>query len=288
MWPVLSAGCLLLAAAPSADKPAYALFAAAGQPAAYRELLRAALLADVVLCGEQHGNAVCHWLERELAADLFAEIPGRLVLGAEMIETDDQLKLDEFLAGTIRAQDFRAEAKVWKNHDDYQPLLDFAQAHKIPFVASNVPRRYAALVARDGLSALDRLSNAAKQLIAPLPLTVDLKLPGYQGLIAMAGGGQHGGVKGENLARAQAVKDATMAWSILKAHRPGQVFLHFNGTYHSERHEGIVWYLRHAKPDLKVVTVAATTQDHLAALAPASQGLADFVLVTTPHMSAGG
>ena len=60
-----------------------------------------------------------------------------------------------------------------------------------------------------------------------------------------------------NFARAQAIKDATMAYFILQNLKPGQTFLHFNGDYHSKNFEGIVWYLRQKQPDLKILTLSS-------------------------------
>ena len=39
-----------------------------------------------------------HWLEYEVTADLHKTVGERLVLGAEMFETDNQLLLDEYLS----------------------------------------------------------------------------------------------------------------------------------------------------------------------------------------------
>lgn len=267
-----------------ADKPAYLLYDRHLKATDYASLLRQAGQADVVLFGELHNNPVCHWLQRELAGDLLAD--GRkMVLGAEMFEADNQLVLDEYLNGTINAQQLEAEAKVWPNfRTDYKPLVDFARENRLPFVATNIPRRYAGVVARKGLGELENLSPEARKSIAPLPVEVDLQLPGYAALLKM--GGPHGSaMSGENMARAQAVKDATMACFILKNRKPGSVFLHVNGSYHSEHFEGISWYLRKAEPSLKIVTIATTEEKNIAAPAEAKPDLADFVLTVPESMT---
>ena len=43
----------------------------------------------------------------------------------------------------------------------------------------------------------------------------------------------------ETLPKAQALKDATMAYSISQNLKEASVFVHFNGTYHSNNYEGI-------------------------------------------------
>ncbi|MDW8289037.1 MAG: ChaN family lipoprotein, partial [Flammeovirgaceae bacterium] len=123
----------------SSDKPAYLLFEQGGKKVTYQELLKKASQADVVLFGELHNNPICHWLELELAKDLWQEKKGNLVLGAEMFEADIQLVLNEFLSGKIKENHLETEGKVWINYKtDYSPLVNFAKTKQIPFIATNV------------------------------------------------------------------------------------------------------------------------------------------------------
>ncbi|MEM8968441.1 MAG: ChaN family lipoprotein, partial [Bacteroidota bacterium] len=222
--------------------PAYQIFNQKGKPTSYAKMLRTLAKADVVLFGELHNNPICHWLELQLLRDLHQEYDS-LVLALEMFEADNQLVLDEYLLGTIQEKHLLNEAKVWNNYaTDYQPLIEFVKANDIPVVASNIPRRYANLVYRQGLAALDSLSDQAKQWVASLPITVNMQLASYQEMLTMMGGSSHGSNTGEaeNLVHAQAVKDATMAHFVLQQlPRP---ILHINGSYHSQDKEGIAWY----------------------------------------------
>jgi uncharacterized iron-regulated protein len=270
------------------DKPAYRLYDRKGQPTEYAALLRQAQAADVVLFGELHNNPICHWLQLELTQDLFTAKAQPLVLGAEMFEADNQLVLDEYLGGTITAAQLEAEAKVWKNYPtDYKPLVDFARQHRLPFVATNVPRRYASIVSKKGLEGLNELSPDARRAVAPLPVTVDLTLPGYAELLKM--GGMHGpgmgGMTAENIARAQALKDATMAHFILRNWKRGQTFVHFNGSYHSQHFEGIGWYLKRANPALNVVTIATVEETDILHPTETKPDLAHFVLTVPKTMT---
>src|SRR5919199_1856638 len=208
-----------------ADKPAYRLYDTRLKSTTYAKLLRQATEADVVLFGELHNNPICHWLELQLTKDLQAQKKGNLVLGAEMFETDNQTALTDYVQGRTTGKELATQARLWPNFDtDYKPITDFARDQKIPFIATNVPRRYASLVSRKGLGALDTLSPEAKRHIAPLPLTVDLTLPGYKAMLAMMNGSGHGDTNphggnndmAANFARAQAIKDATMAYFILQ------------------------------------------------------------------------
>ncbi len=260
----------LLALSFRPDKPAYRLYDAKIKVVSYDQLLRRAADADVVLFGELHNNPICHWLELQLAKDLAGQKKGQVVLGAEMFETDNQTALTDYVQGRSSDKEFAAQARLWPNYDtDYKPLTALAREQKILFVATNVPRRYATLVARHGLSSLDTVSAATKRLITPLPLTVDLTRPGYKAMMEMMGGSGHGSSgapnphgsttdMSANFARAQAIKDATMAYFILQNHKPGQTLLHNNGDYHSKNFDGIVGYLRDmAGPSLKILTISS-------------------------------
>lgn len=99
------------------------------------------------------------------------QLPSRpLILSLEMFETDVQTTLDEYLADLIPASDLLKDARPWSNYEhDYQLLVQFCKAHKLPVVAANAPRRYVSLAGRQGSEALLRLLDASKQWLPPLP-----------------------------------------------------------------------------------------------------------------------
>lgn len=263
------------------DKEAYVLFDGGGKACHYAKMLEAACDADVILFGEQHDNPINHWLEQELTKDLFGKKGEQLVLGAEMFEADDQVVVNEYLSGSITEKTFKDECKLWTNFPtDYKPLLDFAKKNKLQFVATNIPRRYANMVYTRGLEKLDSIDREALRWIAPLPIAYHKTLKCYQDIFNAAKG--HGG---ENLPKSQAVKDATMAYFILKNLKPGNTFIHFNGSYHSDNHTAIEWYLKQARPDLRIVTIGSTEQDEVEKLAKENEGLGTFILVTPASMS---
>jgi len=263
------------------DKNAYMIFDAKGKECHYAKMLDIALEADVVLFGEQHDNPIDHWLEQELTKDLYETKKENLILGAEMFESDDQLVVNEYLSGSLTEKTFKDECKLWTNFpSDYKPLLDFAKKNKLKFIATNIPRRYANMVYTRGLEKLDSIEPEARRWIAPLPIAYDKTLKCYADIFAAAKG--HGG---ENLPKSQAIKDATMAHFILKNLSAGQTFVHYNGSYHSDNHTAIEWYLKQARPDLKVVTIGSTEQDSVEDLSKENAGLGDFILVTPVSMS---
>lgn len=254
------------------NKPAYTLFDGKGKKVAYGKMMKRMAKADIVLFGELHNNPIAHWLQLATAKDLLAK--RQLLMGAEMLEADDQPVLDRYLNGTIDAKALDTLARLWNNYaTDYAPLVDFAKANAIPFIATNVPRRYATMVYKQGFEVLDTLAQSDKQWIAPLPIAYNPELPGYKEMLTMMGG--HGGT---NLPKAQALKDATMAHFILKHHTTGKLLLHFNGAYHSDGYEGIGWYLKQAQPQLGTVTISTVAQANVHALEAEHLGKADFII----------
>jgi uncharacterized iron-regulated protein len=198
-----------------------------------------------------------------------------------MFEADDQIALNEYLAGKLSEKTLKDEVKLWTNFGtDYKPLLDFAKTNKLKFVAANIPRRYANLVYSKGIAVLDSIDAEAKKWIAPLPFKYDGTLKCYKDIFENAGG--HGG---ENLPKSQAIKDATMAYFILKNWSKGQTFIHYNGAYHSNNHQGIEWYLKQQNPDLKILVISSTEQNDINQLEAESNDSGDFIICTPSSMT---
>ncbi len=262
------------------DKPAYKLFDSKGNALAYSSVIDSlSNHADVVLFGELHNNPIAHWLELEVTQDLTNT--NSLILGAEMLETDNQEVLDLYLKDSISYKDLNAKARLWTNHKtDYQPLIDFARTNKLNFIATNVPRRYASLVHQKGFDALDSLATEEYKWIAPLPIKFDPDLPRYQAILEMMG--DHGSPR---LVMAQALKDATMAHSILQNYEEGKQFIHYNGAFHSDFHEGILWYLKLERPDLKYLSLTTVSQKQLDSLESEYLNQADFIIVVDEDMT---
>lgn len=262
---------------------AYQIFDQNGVKVDFGAMLGASSKTTVVLFGELHNNPISHWLQLELTKALFDQVGERLVLGAEMFEADTQTVIDEYLEGIIAERNFKAESRPWNNYEtDYKPLVEFARAKQLPFIATNIPRRYAAIVNRQGFGGLDVLSAEAKRWIAPLPPLYDPELPGYKAMLEMPG---MPGRSNENFPKAQAIKDATMGHFIFKNLKPGNVFIHYHGTYHSNNFEGIYWYLRQKDPALKIVTISTVEQESVGALDEPNFGQANFIIAVPKTMT---
>ncbi len=268
----------------SSDMRAYNFFNKKAKIVKFGQLVDKIKDADIIMFGELHNNAISHWMEYELVKALYKEKTDKLILGAEMYESDQQLIVDEYLSGKLKYKYFKQQARLWPNDEtDYHPILAFAKDNGIPFIATNIPRRYAAMVNGGAFAALDSISDAAKQLIAPLPIQYDGELDCYKNMLSMMGG--HVPASMANIAKAQAIKDATMAYFILNNWKQGDCFFHFNGGYHSANHQSIVWYLQQANPSLKIVTISTVEQDDVDKVDADNLKEADFILVVNQDVT---
>ena len=249
--------------------------------------------ADVVFVGEQHDDPNTHLLEHAMLDGLRRRRVAPIV-SLEMFERDVQGGLDKYLAGTLGEPEFLKETRPWPRYaTDYRPLVELAKSNGWSVVAANVPRRYAADVAKTGPEALDALAAGERALIAR-----DLQCPrdGYfeRFVTAMSGHSadekktgqaQPADAKMERYYWSQCVKDETMAESIADAldRRGGKgPIVHFNGAFHSDFGAGTAERTRRRLSGRRVAIVTILPVADLDALAPAGDDLkrADFLVYT--------
>lgn len=270
---------LLTGSTTFAQETAYVIYTSSGKKITYKKMISELANKDIVLFGELHNNPIAHWLELEVTKSLDAK--NDLTLGAEMFETDNQEAVNEYLAGNIDETGLDSTARLWINHStDYAPLLDYARDNDIPFIATNIPRKYASMVHKQGgFAALDSLSEEEKNLVVPLPIEFDPDLPQYKKILDMLG--DHATT---DLVKAQAIKDATMAHFVLENYTSGQ-FIHFNGAFHSDYYEGILWYLQQARPELSYGTISTVSQSNIDSLEKEYRGAADYIICVDEDMT---
>ncbi len=263
--------------------PAYNLFNGKGKAVRYKKMLKAARDADVIVFGESHNDALGHWLQNELLRDLVALDDRPMSLGLEMLEVDQQEAVDQYLAGKISAEDLDQVGEgLWQNfRTDYEPAVRWAHERGLPIIATNVPRRHARTVFKKGFEGLEETLEESGKEFAPYPFPYDPAQKAYREMLEMMPGG-HGG---ENFPKAQAIKDATMAWRIATTLPAGGRMLHLNGSFHSDYRQGIVWYLTQQWPELKVVTISTAEQLNVDTLAEDHEGKADFVFAIPASMT---
>jgi uncharacterized iron-regulated protein len=268
----------------SQNATAYQFYTKKGKKVKFERMVNQLLKYDVVLFGENHDNSINHWLELQLTKALYSKKGKDLILGAEMFERDNQSQLNAFLAGELKEKDLKDSIRLWNNYTtDYHPLIDFAKTHHLKFIATNIPRKYASQVYKEGLKSLDFLPANEKKWMMKLPVIVDMETPGYTEMLEMMFGHvEEGGI---NFVAAQAVKDATMAESILDYWSQGKLFLHYNGNYHSKEFGGIYWYLKKQNPHLKIAVISVFESEENSVSLPKDAKLTEFNLVTPSDMT---
>jgi uncharacterized iron-regulated protein len=269
---------LILNSAHSQKKP-YVIYNAKGKKVKYKKMLKKLKDKDIILFGEHHDNPISYWLQYELTSDLHQV--RELVLGAEMFEADNQIHLTNYVNSKIDFKAFDSLARLWSNYKtDYSPLVEFAKENQLQFVATNIPRRYANMVYKQDFESLNTLSAEEKSWIAPLPIPFDPELPTYKNILEMMG--DHGSPL---LVKAQAIKDATMAHFILHNYKTGYLFIHYNGAYHSDFYEGILWYLKQENTNLNYATISTVTQADVNSLEEEHKRKADFIICVDDNMT---
>jgi len=272
------------------DKPAYLLYNSKGKTAEYKDMVKDLSKADMVFFGEHHTNPISHWLQLEVTQSLYESVGDKLILGAEMFENGNQLVMDEYLAGFYDEEKMIPEmTQMWKNYKtDYKPLLDFAKEKKIPFIATNIPRRYAAMINKDGKDALKKLSPEAAKMVSPdLLKYYDPSVKAYAEMKDKMGG--HVPKNMDNIQLAQAAKDATMAHFMLKNYKKPMLFLHYQGSYHSDNDQGIIWWVNKLKPGLDIKSISTITRTDWDKLNDKEKAaLADYSIVVPDNMTQTG
>lgn len=246
---------LFVSFAYSQDLPAYQFYNKKGKTVKFEKMIKDLAEYDVVFIGEHHNNSINHWLQLQITKALSDQKNSQLTLGAEMFERDNQLQLNDYLNGKLDEKVLKDSMRLWQNFTtDYKPLVGFAKSKNLKFIATNIPRRYASIVAKKGLDSLNTVTEKEKAWMMKLPVEVTLDTPGYPEMKEMMG--DHAGANAMNFVAAQAVKDATMAESIFKNLEKGKLFIHYNGDYHSKQYGGTVWYLKKLNPDLKIAVIS--------------------------------
>lgn len=136
------------------------------------DALEAALRApEVVYVGERHDQAAHHQVELEVLKAVHRRRPG-VALGLEMLSSDYQGAVDDFVAGRASDAEFK---KVWEkawgfSYELYRPILELARAYGVPVKALNAPRGVIGQIARGGLASLtpEQRAQVAEDIL-PIP-----------------------------------------------------------------------------------------------------------------------
>ena len=273
---------LVYSAAYGQELEAFRIFDSKGKQVSFKKMMSKVSANQVVLFGEFHDNPISHWFELNVLMELNKVAKGpKLAVGFEMFELHQVKALNAYIANRSYKA-LKDSTELWANFKtDYKPILDSAIAYgNVPF-AANVTRKYASLVFKKGPTALDSLPADQKRLMAPLPFPFDSTLTQYVELIEM---GKEMHASGINFAYAQAIKDATMGYSIAEHVKKGEMVYFLNGAFHSDFYQGIVWYVERYVPGVKVGTITTVSQKDVRKLEKEHQGRADFIIVVNETM----
>jgi uncharacterized iron-regulated protein len=206
---------------------------------------------DVLFFGESHDDSLDHRMELRLLHYLDSLKRGKLKLGMEMFETDQQLVLDEYLNDLLSDKYFTSQCLFWSNYkSDYHPLVRYARDSSLQVIGTNAPNRYAKMVYYYGDEYLHLASKQAK-IYFVMPSKFDSTLTTYAEIKQFVPP-RHNAT---NLLKSQVLKDATMANSIIQNRSKKELFFHINGSYHTKNGEGIIWHLKVKKSKLKIAVI---------------------------------
>ena len=269
------------------SKPAYELYKSNGKTAKYDKMIKDLAKSDMVFFGEYHTNPISHWMQLEMSKSFFELKGKKLFFGAEMFESGNQLVLDEYLNGLYPEKKMLPEiTQMWGNYQtDYKPLLEFAKENGLRFIATNIPRRYASMINKKGIDALKELSPEALAMIGPdLEKYFDPTVKAYAEMADMMGG--HVPPNMLNIQTAQAAKDATMAHFSLKNFNEGDLLFHFEGSYHSNYEQGIIWWINKIELGLNIKSIATVTQSEWNELSEDEKAtIANYIIVVADNMT---
>jgi len=238
--------------------------------------------ADAVFVGEQHDDPNTHRLELAIVEGLTRRGVS-VVVALEMFERDVQSQVEGYAAGRITEEQFLKDSRPWPRYaSDYRPLIEFAKAHHLPIVASNVPRRIASDVSKNGMPAIEKLGSddrafAAREVLCPTS-------GDYYQRFGEAMGGHEGA--NANFYFAQCVKDETMGESVATAFQKnatGRVtIVHVNGAFHSDFGEGTADSARRRMPGRRIAVVSMLPVDDLDTAKPDDDDFkrADYLVFT--------
>ncbi len=253
---------------------AYVLLNGNEKKTSWKKLSKSLQTSELVFFGEEHNCIMAHWLTLQMLKEWTKSDSVNKTFALEMFERDQQASLDSLMAKQFELKDLSKHTRTWSNYlSDYEIFLEFALTKNIPIVASNIPRNYASVLFKNGRDSLAKLSPEEKKWFCPLDFPVDRELSQYRQLIEIE---QH--LSGKNFVEAQAIKDATMAESIVRELNTGKKVFHLNGRYHSDFKQSILWYVNYYRPNTKSVTISIVRQK--GTKLPADlKGLADYIFI---------
>ncbi len=254
---------------------------------------------DVLFFGEEHNDSIAHQLQALVLEMMYKKYGESTTLSMEMFDRDVQHIMDEYLSGKIKESYFNKDSRIWKNYEDYKPLVEFAKLNGLKVVCANAPFRYVSIANRGGIDALLGLSDRAKPSMAPLPYKLASgKYAEKLDALMSHGSGSLDTTKTNDtvmlktlafdMKPGQSLWDATMAYSVyqyLKEHPDGKV-LHLNGRFHTDEYFGIIQRLAEFDPNIKPLVISQVGSDKKYPNVNFDdyKHLGDYIIFTNPNL----
>ena len=240
--------------------------------------------ADVILIGEQHGHPVGLPVAATMWEDALNQNPNA-ALSLEFFERDQQIALDDYLAGITTEKQFEKAANRSEGNypEGHKEMVEAAKEAGRPVIAANAPRRYVHIANVDGFDKL-RTLNPEQQALIEIPETIPESgryRDKFFDLMSDIHGTDEGDANGEDkemtddekaeaekkakeqqemiakMFRSQNTWDVTMADSILKAIAAGdKPVVQVVGQFHTDFVGGIPNRLIERNPNLFIWTIS--------------------------------
>ena len=166
----------------------------------------------LVYVGEVHDNPASHRLELDILRSMQTSHPGRVTLGMEMFNHEQQAVLDRWVMGELSEKDFLRESRWYENWGSdfelYRELMEFCRDQEIPVIGLNASKTLGRKVSMTALAELDE--ETRKQL----PV-MDMDDPYQHEMIKNIFGAHGAGASMlDSFSRQQTLWDETMAATV--------------------------------------------------------------------------
>jgi uncharacterized iron-regulated protein len=172
---------------------------------------------QIIFIGEHHDNPHHHMNQLQIIRELHEKAESPMAIGLEMFETNDQLILDQWVAGKLEQSEFiKFYYNSWRlPWPLYRDIFLYAREHQIQLIALNIADTVVKKVAQQGYSSL------TEEDLAQLPPGVTCNVSArYEDFIERVFN-WHGSKKDKsftNFCEAQVLWDTVMAINLLDFH----------------------------------------------------------------------
>ncbi|RKY82420.1 hypothetical protein DRQ07_01360 [candidate division KSB1 bacterium] len=265
------------------DFPVIITDSSAEKQMTFDELIENLKGSNLISVGEIHTDSLTHVIEKKILKSVYSG-NRNITVALEMFERDVQKYLDDYLSGKIDEETFLKNSRPWNNYKTaYRPLIEFAKNNNLAVLAMNVPRRYAAIVARKGGEGLSTIPDSEKVWIAKNLKALDDEYR-KRFVELMTGGDKPMPMKHMNpqkMYEAQCLKDDTMAESIVSylTEHPEKTVFTCEGSFHSNYRLGFIKKVLLLEPELKVSVISVVPVKDLQNIKfEEHKGLGDFII----------